>query len=69
MARRAAHYKKRATTGRKCPYSDDCFNCPLPDCRAGSCFAWSYNILPGDVERGNKGRGRGGPGMRGDCNG
>lgn len=27
-----------------CPYSRDCFSCPLPDCRATNAF--KYNTLP-----------------------
>lgn len=61
MVRRAGHYANRAKTSKNCPYCDDCFKCPLSDCKAGSCFAWSYNILPGDIERAKKNKGKGGP--------
>lgn len=27
-----------------CPYSADCFHCPLPDCRV--TYAFKYNVLP-----------------------
>lgn len=51
MARRAGHYVKKATTNRSCPYCDNCFECPLSDCKSGSNVAYTYNILPGDIER------------------
>ena len=56
MARRAGHYVKKATTNRSCPYCDNCFECPLSDCKAGSLVVSTYNILPGDMERANKNR-------------
>lgn len=35
-----------AHEGRKCPYAANCFECPLPDCKAGVQAAMSYNRLP-----------------------
>lgn len=29
-----------------CPYSADCFHCPLPDCMG--TYAYKYNTLPGE---------------------
>lgn len=31
-------------SGAACPYSADCFHCPLPDCRG--TYAYKYNTLP-----------------------
>lgn len=56
MAGRAGHYVKKATTNRSCPYCDNCFECPLSDCKAGSLVVSTYNILPGDMERSKKNR-------------
>lgn len=66
MARRAGHYVKKPTTNRSCPYCDDCFKCPLSDCKAGSLVVSTYNILPGDIdmERAKKNKGKGGPGNK-----
>lgn len=55
MKRRAGHYVKKAATNRRCPYCDNCFECPLSDCKAGSLVS-TYNILPGDMERSKKNR-------------
>lgn len=59
MARRAGHYVKRAATNRSCPYCDNCFECPLSDCKAGSLVVSTYNILPGDMERAKKNSSKG----------
>lgn len=59
MTRRARHYVKKKTTNRSCPFCDDCFKCPLSDCKAGSVVASTYNILPGDMERAKKNRSKG----------
>ena len=59
MTRRAGHYAKKATTNRSCPYCDNCFECPLSDCKAGSLVVSTYNILPGDMERAKKNRRKG----------
>lgn len=59
MARRAGHYVKKKTTNRTCPYCDNCFECPLPDCKARSLVVSTYNILPGDMERAKKDRSKG----------
>lgn len=56
MGRRAGHYAKKPTTNRTCPYCDNCFECPLSDCKAGSLVVSTYNILPGDMERAKKNR-------------
>ena len=56
MARRAGHYVKKKTTNRSCPYCDNCFECPLSDCKAGSLVVSTYNILPGDMERAERNR-------------
>lgn len=56
MARRAGHYVKKATTNRSCPYCDNCFECPLSDCKAVSRVVSTYNILTGDMERAKKNR-------------
>lgn len=64
MTRRAGHYVKKAKTNRSCPYCDDCFKCPLSDCKAGSLVVSTYNILPGDMERAKKNKGKGGPGNK-----
>lgn len=64
MARRSGHYAKKPTTNRSCPFCDDCFKCPLSDCKVGSVVASTYNILPGDMERTKKNKGKGGPGNK-----
>ena len=33
-------------SGAACPYSADCFHCPLPDCMG--TYAYKYNTLPGE---------------------
>nr|DAF09018.1 MAG TPA: 60S acidic ribosomal protein P0 [Caudoviricetes sp.] len=32
--------------GRRCPHAASCFECPLPDCRAGMWTVAKYNRLP-----------------------
>lgn len=38
--------KTKDWNGRKCPYSDSCFTCPLPDCEIGMTYAQFVNKLP-----------------------
>lgn len=32
----------------KCPYGDDCFTCPFPDCRVSERIVSKVNRLPMD---------------------
>ena len=48
-----AYYKKGV-----CPYSDDCFKCPEPDCMVNPNFARRVNKLPYDIERGQVAKGK-----------
>ena len=48
-----AYYKKGV-----CPYSDDCFKCPEPDCMVNPNFARRINQLPYDIERGQAAKGK-----------
>ena len=51
---------KRKTDYKKgvCPYSDDCFKCPEPDCMANPNFVTRINKLPYDIERRQAAKGK-----------
>ena len=51
MSKRKESTKSR--DGIKCPYSDSCFTCPLPDCEIGNNDAQIVNKLP-DEKEGNR---------------
>ncbi len=51
MSKRNESTKSR--NGVKCPYSDSCFTCPLPDCEIGMNDAQIVNKLP-DEKEGNR---------------
>lgn len=51
MGKRNESAKSR--DGIKCPYSDSCFTCPLPDCEIGNNDAQIVNKLP-DEKEGNR---------------
>ena len=40
----------KKTKSKECPYSPDCFRCPLPDCRIKNGVT-NLNMLPNDYER------------------
>lgn len=42
----------RKSREKHCLYSDDCFKCPLKDCRINTCAALGVNCLPTDRIRG-----------------
>lgn len=45
------HRNSKYNPGIACPYSPDCFSCPLPDCRIPTDVApASVNKLKGDFE-------------------
>lgn len=46
-AREAEERKERVRSG-VCPYSDDCFRCPMPDCVVGQPTAMRVNQLESD---------------------
>jgi hypothetical protein len=41
--------RKYKSGGTTCKYSDSCFTCPLPDCRADAKRIATINLLPGET--------------------
>ena len=40
--------KMKREVEQKCPHCDNCFACPLPDCKINTMYATGCNVLPND---------------------
>lgn len=55
--RKPSFIKEHCKTG-VCPYSDNCFKCPAPDCMVTQGLVLGINKLPYDFEKTNVTKGR-----------